>query len=156
MWLWLKHINIHIIISRLGDLGELKKAGSLHEYLLQLHNHGHCPVTSFWWGREQVVSICSPQAFKDTIKLTDRAGKEAQKHDKMRCGRNMGKNILSLLHTVQLQMVLSPLIGVNCIQYAKGEDWEIRRKCYYPTFKGKTLESYFPHFVHIAEVSRRK
>ena len=53
-------------------------------------------------------------------------------------------------------MVFSPLIGVNCIQYAKGEDWEVRRKSYYPMFKGKTLESYFPHFVHIAEVSKGK
>ena len=61
-------------IFRLGDLDETKKAGSLHEYLLQLHDHGRCPVTSFWWGEEQVVSVCSPQAFKDTVKLTDRAG----------------------------------------------------------------------------------
>ena len=48
--------------------------GSLHEYLYHLHDKGHCPVTSFWWGKEHVVSVCSPQAFKDTIKLTDRAG----------------------------------------------------------------------------------
>ena len=59
---------------RLGDLAELKKAGSLHQYLTLLHDHGRCPVTSFWWGKEQVVSVCSPQAFKDTAKLTDKAG----------------------------------------------------------------------------------
>ena len=50
-------------------------------------------------------------------------------------------------------MAFSPLLGVNSIQYAKGEDWESRRKCYYPAFKGESLESYFPHFVIIAEVA---
>ena len=66
--------SFSLISSRLGDLGELGAAGSLHEYLLQLHDNGRCPVTSFWCGKEQVVSVCSPQAFKDTVKLTDRAG----------------------------------------------------------------------------------
>lgn len=61
---------------RLGDIGELTKAGSLHEYLTLLHDEGRCPVTSFWFGKEHVVSVCSPQAFKDTVKLTDRAGEE--------------------------------------------------------------------------------
>lgn len=111
--------------EQLGDLGELGKAGSLHEYLLQLHKHGQHPVVSFWWGKEQVVSVCSPQAFKDTVKLTDRAN--------------------------QLQIAFAPLIGLNSIQYAKREDWEDRRKCLYPVFKGETLESYFPHFVTIAQ-----
>ena len=55
----------------------MKKAGSLHEYLLQLHDHGRCPVTSFWWGKEQVVSVCSP---KDTAKLTDKAGNHYEIH----------------------------------------------------------------------------
>ena len=65
--------NIFFLPS-LGDLGELKKFGSLHEYLLYLHDNGCIPVTSFWWGKEQVVSVCSPQAFQDTAHLTDRAG----------------------------------------------------------------------------------
>ena len=59
---------------RTGDLEEVGAKGSLHEYLYHLHDKGHCPVTSFWWGKEHVVSVCSPQAFKDTVKLTDRAG----------------------------------------------------------------------------------
>ena len=63
----------HPLCRRLGDIGELNKTGSLHQYLAHLHDEGRTPVTSFWWGKEQVVSICSPQAFKDTVKLTDRA-----------------------------------------------------------------------------------
>ena len=64
---------------RTGDLEEMGAKGSLHEYLYHLHDKGHCPVTSFWWGKEHVVSVCSPQAFKDTIKLTDRPGEGERK-----------------------------------------------------------------------------
>ena len=65
---------LSITLYRLGDLGEMSAKGSLHEYLTHLHDEGRCPVTSFWWGKEHVVSVCSPQAFKDTVRLTDRAG----------------------------------------------------------------------------------
>jgi len=41
-------------------------------------------VTSFWWGKEHVVSVCSPQAFKDTVKLTDRPGEGERKWRKGR------------------------------------------------------------------------
>ena len=64
-----------VLFFRIGDLGELVAKGSLHEYLYHLHDRGRCPVTSFWWGKTHVVSVCSPQGFKDTVKLTDRAGK---------------------------------------------------------------------------------
>ena len=57
---------------RNGDLNELSKYGSLHEYLLHLHQNGRQPITMFWWGTQRVVSICSPELFKETIKLTDR------------------------------------------------------------------------------------
>ena len=75
----LKSLSFSLSLScahthRLGDLGELNKEGGLHQYLTKLHDSGRLPVTSFWWGKEQVVSVCSPQAFKDTVKLTDRAG----------------------------------------------------------------------------------
>lgn len=68
------------------------------------------------------------------------------------CGKFLFQSI-SLSFLVQLQIAFAPLIGLNSIQYSKGEDWEGRRKCLYPVFKGETLESYFPHFVHIAQVT---
>ena len=58
--------------NRNGDLDELSKHGSLYEYLLHLHQNGQQPITMFWWGQQRVVSICSPELFKDTIKLTNR------------------------------------------------------------------------------------
>ena len=57
---------------RKGDMVEVHKHGSLHEYLLHLHKNGHQPIVAFWWGQQRVVSICSPETFKDTIKLTNR------------------------------------------------------------------------------------
>ena len=61
---------------RKGDLEVIPAKGGFNEYLYHLHDKGHCPVTSFWWGKEHVVSVCSPQAFKDTIKLTDRPSEQ--------------------------------------------------------------------------------
>ena len=61
---------------RNGDLGELGKHGSVHEYLLHLHQNGRQPIAMFWWGQQRVVSICSPELFKDTIKLTNRPSEQ--------------------------------------------------------------------------------
>ena len=60
----------------LGDLGELKKHGSIHEYAEYLHEDGTIPVTSFWWATTQVVSVCSPQAFKELAGLLHRPRKK--------------------------------------------------------------------------------
>ena len=50
---------------KLGDLGEAISSGSLQHYLFQQHRGGRCPVMSFWWRNERVISVCSPKAFKD-------------------------------------------------------------------------------------------
>jgi len=56
----------------MGDLVEVHKHGSLHEYLLHLHKNGHQPIAAFWWGQQRVVSICSPELIKDTVKLINK------------------------------------------------------------------------------------
>jgi len=66
---------IHCYFYRKGDLGELSEHGSLYKYLLHLHQNGHQPIAMFWWGQQRIVSICSPEMFKDTIKLTNRPSK---------------------------------------------------------------------------------
>ncbi len=70
----LNSLVINSFYFRLGDLKELSKHGSLHQYLLHLHGNGKVPVTSFWWGKTQVVSVCSPQAFKELVVLVNRPG----------------------------------------------------------------------------------
>ena len=64
------------LLFSIGDMGELKKCGSLHQYLMHLHENGEVPVTSFWWAKLHVVSVCSPQAFKELVGLVDRPGRE--------------------------------------------------------------------------------
>ena len=59
----------------MGNLLEMQRYGSLHEYLLYLHQNGNQPIAAFWWGQQRVVSICSPGSFKDTIKLINRSSK---------------------------------------------------------------------------------
>ncbi|XP_065890917.1 cytochrome P450 20A1-like isoform X2 [Dysidea avara] len=110
--------------SQMGDLVEMHKYGSMHEYLLHLHKNGHQPVIAFWWGQQRVVSICSPKTFKDTVKLTNRP-----------------KELMSLFE---------PVVGPQSILYANGEEWEDRRKWLYESLKGTSLESYIPMFVKIA------
>ena len=63
----------------LGDLGELKKHGSIHEYAEYLHESGKIPVTSFWWAKTHVVSVCSAEAFKELSGLLYRPGKEGMR-----------------------------------------------------------------------------
>ena len=64
------------LLFSIGDMGELNKCGSLHQYLMHLHEKGKVPVTSFWWAKLHVVSVCSPQAFKELVGLVERPGKE--------------------------------------------------------------------------------
>ena len=120
------------------------------------------------------MSVCSPQAFKDTVKLTDRAGEHGKIFlqsvtlqcvylgQSCGCGYSNGGGTFGtqltvflplFLLAVQLQIAFAPLIGRNSIQYSAGTDWEDRRRCLYPVFKGETLESYYPHFVNIAQVN---
>ena len=57
-----------------GNLPDIQKAGSLHEFLMILHkNYGD--IASFWFGHQLTVSIASPQLFKEHAKPFDRPRK---------------------------------------------------------------------------------
>ena len=57
-----------------GNLPDIQKAGSLHEFLMVLHkNYGD--IASFWFGQQLTVSIASPQLFKKHAKSFDRPRK---------------------------------------------------------------------------------
>ena len=58
---------------------------------------------------------------------------------------------LTLTQTEELFKSVEALIGRASIQYANDEDWLQRRQWLYSTLKGKDLQSYFPHFVKIAQ-----
>jgi len=74
-----------------GNLEDIKKAGGLHCYVNGLHKT-FGPVVSFWWGKQLVVSLGSPAAFKDVQTLFNRP---------------------ELLFAM-----FKPLIGYHSIQYA--------------------------------------
>ncbi|XP_065889639.1 cytochrome P450 20A1-like isoform X3 [Dysidea avara] len=107
-----------------GDLDEITKHGSFFEYLLHLHQNGRQSIAMFWWGQQRVVSICSPELFKDTIKLTNRPKLMIEEFE--------------------------ALLTADSIEFANGQDWEDRRKWLHESLKGTFLEGYVPIFVKIA------
>jgi len=90
--------------SELGNLGDIGRAGSLHQYLTELHKK-YGPIVSFYWNKDRVVSIASPEAFHETRRLFDRP--------------------------VPLFAPFEPLIGSKSIQYANGDEGRYRRKNHY-------------------------
>ena len=96
----------------------------------------------FWWGKQRVISVCSPEMFKDTIKLTYRPSRQT-----IKCLITFLLLILELLFTL-----FEPMIGPSSIQYANGLDWEERRKWLYPTLRGKSLEDYIPIFIKVDHI----
>jgi cytochrome P450 family 20 subfamily A len=112
----------------LGNLSDIGKAGSLHQYLTKLHQK-FGPIVSFYWGKERVVSIASPEAFHETRRLFDRP--------------------------VSLFAQFEPFIGANSIQFANGEVGKYRRKNHYDAALSPTeLRAHF--FDIFQQVLREK
>ncbi|UJR27121.1 hypothetical protein I4U23_008420 [Adineta vaga] len=88
----------------LGNLGDIGRAGSLHQFLTKLHKK-FGPIASFYWSKQRVVSIASTEAFHDTRRLFDRP--------------------------ISLFAPFEPLIGTHSIQYANGDIGRYRRKNHY-------------------------
>ena len=118
--------NNHPADPVMGDLRKARSFGSLHDYLMQLHKGGRCPVTSFWWQNQHVVSVCSPEAFKDTENVY-----------------NKPKELFA--------QFTEPLHGTNSIQSVNDTEWRERKKLLHGNIRGKKLESFFGDFVQIAQ-----
>jgi len=69
-------LNIYAIFYsiREGNFPDIQAAGSLHEFLVELHQT-YGPIASLWWGPRLTVSIASPELFKEQSKVFDRPGK---------------------------------------------------------------------------------
>ena len=59
---------------RNGNLGDLVRAGSVHDFLMGLHAQ-FGPIASFWWEKNYTVSIASVELFKEHNNVFDRPGK---------------------------------------------------------------------------------
>ena len=55
-------------------MGDISSAGSLHDYLVQLHEE-FGDIASFWWGKELVISLGSPVLLKETAHMFNRPRK---------------------------------------------------------------------------------
>ena len=110
----------------MGNLSEAVANGSLHDYLWQKHKEGTIPVTAFWWRDQRVVSVCSPQAFKDTENLYNRP-------------------------RLIFEPTFEPLHGSKSIQSVNGVEWKERKKLLHNTIRGQRLVSFVSEFVQVAD-----
>ena len=69
----LRFMSVHLIFST-GNTVDIDAAGSLHEFLSELHR-AYGEIATFWIGQEQVVSTASPKLFKQQDALFDRPSK---------------------------------------------------------------------------------
>jgi len=97
---------------KLGNFPDMKNAGSLHGYLVEIHKK-FGPIVRWWWGEIPIVSIGSYQCLKESMKLFDRP--------------------------VPLFWGFSPLIGKDSIQFSNYEDGRHRRKIYDPSFNPASI-----------------
>lgn len=108
----------------LGNLVDMGKAGSLHEYCKEL-SEKFGPIFSFWWGTSRVVGIADPEAMKSLKKIFDRPP--------------------------SLFMGFSPLIGKNSVQYANKQEGKTRHRVLTHSFTNKMIKSFFEKLVKIGE-----
>ncbi|CAG5120895.1 unnamed protein product [Candidula unifasciata] len=106
-----------------GNLSDIARAGSLHEFLQETHTT-YGPITGFWWGQTYVVSIASPQLFKQHSAVFDRP--------------------------VELFKIFEPLIGPQSIQYTNGTDGRTRRQHYDRAFAHEKFPMYYEKFQKVA------
>jgi cytochrome P450 family 20 subfamily A len=103
----------------MGNFEDLGKAGSLHQFLLGLHKE-HGKIASFWFGSQKVVSISSPEMFKEQLSVFDRPP--------------------------LLFQLFEPFIGPKSLQYANKEDGRCRRKAYDRSMSHKSVSRYCDEF----------
>ncbi|XP_035826942.1 cytochrome P450 20A1-like [Aplysia californica] len=112
-----------------GNLSDIARAGSLHEFLLDLHSR-FGDIAGFWWGQTYVVSIASPELFKAHANVFDRPA--------------------------ELFLSFKVLSGSSSLQYANGSEGRRRRKAYDRPFSHENLKKYFPEFQEIAGMVEKK
>lgn len=70
-YLYLLIVTVWYIYFRSGNLSDMAKAGSVHEYLVELHEK-YGEIVGFWWGKEYVISLSSVEYWKEIRPLFDK------------------------------------------------------------------------------------
>ncbi|KAL8600517.1 hypothetical protein ACOMHN_005011 [Nucella lapillus] len=107
-----------------GNLKDISKAGSLHEFLMGLHKE-FGPVVSFWWGKQYTVSIATAELFKQHQHLFDRP--------------------------LELFRIFEPFITRHSIMYANGADGKLRRQAFEKVFHYDSLGIYYSKVQKVAD-----
>ncbi|CAC5367291.1 CYP20A [Mytilus coruscus] len=102
-----------------GNLADIKRAGSLHEFLLDIHKQ-YGPIASFWMGQQFVASVASADLFKEHQNVFDRPP--------------------------ELFKLFKILIGPKSIQYANKQDGRTRRKNYDEALTHDAIKKYYETF----------
>ena len=108
----------------LGNLGNIKDAGSLHEFLLDLHSK-YGDMASFWFGSTQMISVSSSDLFAKVQILFNRPP--------------------------ILFKMFEPFIGPKSLQYANFNDGKNRRRDYDRSMSHKAICRYIEEFQQAAE-----
>eukprot|EP00058_Branchiostoma_floridae_P006549 XP_002592037.1 hypothetical protein BRAFLDRAFT_265292 [Branchiostoma floridae] len=107
-----------------GNMDDVGRAGSLHEFLLKLHAE-YGDIASFWWGQQLVVSLAAPELWKQHERAFDRPP--------------------------LLFKGFEPMFGAMSITYANSVDGRTRRKLYDPSFGHEALKHYFSIFQELGQ-----
>ena len=100
---------------QLGNLSDVEKAGSLHEFLVSLHKK-YGDIVSFWWGKQMTVSISTPELFKEQAKIFDRP-----------------ESLFALFQV---------FITKDAINYANGCEGQVRHAAYSRCFSETAMQNY--------------
>ncbi|XP_076467327.1 cytochrome P450 20A1-like [Babylonia areolata] len=98
-----------------GNLVDIQRAGSLHEFLQQQHKELG-PIVSFWIGEGFVVSIASPSLFKQHANVFDRPG--------------------------ELFSIMLPIFGDKSLYFLNGAEGRARRQLYDKSLSHENLDQY--------------
>ncbi|XP_076460824.1 cytochrome P450 20A1-like [Babylonia areolata] len=107
-----------------GNLTDIGKAGSIHQFLTGLHKE-FGPIASFWWAKQQAVSIASPELFKQHRHVFDRPAEQFR--------------------------VFEPLFTRHGIDYANGTEGKLRRQTYDKVFRYEKLDMYYDNLQKVAD-----
>ncbi|XP_074657261.1 cytochrome P450 20A1-like isoform X1 [Tubulanus polymorphus] len=107
-----------------GNLSDIKKAGSLHEFLLERHKT-YGPIISFWMGEKMTVSISSPELFSEHSSSYD--------------------------HPPDLYGLFEPLMGSTSMHVSDGDETRRRKRFYDPCLSHEEVNQFYPVFNTIVQ-----
>lgn len=109
-----------------GNLDDIAKAGSFHDFLMELHKQ-YGPIASFGWGKQYAVSIASAELFEEQQHIFDRPQEPYTK----------------------LVPFFEPIS--KCMQFVNQEAGEKRRQHYCEALTKESLNKYYPPMQEVID-----